>query len=81
MHTKTDLLCLPIMSNAYEHGIYRELGEEITAELKHAHCQFVVNYDTLTYTFLNCPKSLVEKIQAMQQIKGEASILNEFIPS
>lgn len=67
------------MMTFYEKGIYNELGETIARELKENGCKFEVNLDNLTYTFINCPTDVVNKILKIKELKGEASVLNEFI--
>jgi hypothetical protein len=68
------------MTIFYERGIYNELGETIAHELKKSRCKFAVNVDNLTYTFINCPPDLVNKILKIKKLKGESSVLHEFIP-
>jgi len=66
------------MPRFYEKAIYEELGEDIGNELKENHCKIIVNYENVTYTFSDCPNSLLEKIIKIKKLKGEGSILNEF---
>jgi hypothetical protein len=68
------------MTTFYEKGIYNELGETIARELKENGCKFEVNLENLTYTFINCPTAVVNKILKIKELKGEVSVLNEFIP-
>ena len=68
------------MANAYERAIYDELGYEIAQQLKDTDCKFVVKIETLQFTFTNCPVPILNKILEVKKIKGERSILNEFVP-
>jgi hypothetical protein len=68
------------MTTFYEKGIYNELGATIAHALKENGCKFEVNLDNLTYTFINCPTDVVNKILKIKELKGEVSVLNEFIP-
>jgi hypothetical protein len=68
------------MKQLYEIAIYKELGEDITKLLIDFHCDIFINVETLTYTFQNCPKRLVQRILELKEAKGEISLLNEYIP-
>ncbi len=68
------------MANEYERAIYKELGSEITQQLKDGNCKFVVSHKSLKYTFLDCPMSLINQILEAKKAKGPKSILNEFVP-
>ena len=68
------------MSRYYEKAIYQELGEDIEKELKENHSEIIINYDDVTYSFSDCPDSLVKKITKVKKLKGKGSILNEFRP-
>jgi hypothetical protein len=68
------------MPRYYEKAIYLELGEEIGRGLKENHCEIIINYEDVTYSFSDCPDSLLKKITKVKKSKGEGSILNEFRP-
>ena len=68
------------MPRFYEKAIYLELGEDIGNELKENDCKIIINYDNLTYTFSDCPDSILKKILSAKKSKGERSLLNEFKP-
>ncbi|MDB5142591.1 MAG: hypothetical protein JWQ66_1304 [Mucilaginibacter sp.] len=69
------------MPRFYEKAIYLELGEDIGNALKENHCKFIVNYENVTFTFSDCPLSLLKKIIRVKKSRGEGSILNEFSPN
>jgi hypothetical protein len=71
---------LALTMGAYENAIYKELGKDIAKQLNDLICDIVVDVETLTYTFQNCPKYLIKKILELKKAKGEISILNEYIP-
>ena len=68
------------MPRYYEKAIYLELGEDIGKELKENHCEIMINYEDVTYSFSHCPDSLVKKITKVKKSRGKGSILNEFRP-
>jgi hypothetical protein len=68
------------MPRYYEKAIYLELGEDIEKELEYNHCEIIINYEDVTYSFSDCPDSLVKKITKVKKSKGKGSILNEFRP-
>ena len=68
------------MPKYYEKAIYDELGFAISKQLIEANCRFTINYEDATYTFADCPETLVEQILEVKKLKGSGSILNEFIP-
>lgn len=67
------------MKERYKEAILLELGTKIAKELIKNKCEFVVNTDNLTFSFLNCPADLLEQVLEMKILKGEHSILDEFI--
>ena len=69
------------MPRYYEKAIYLELGEDIGKELKENHCEIIINYEDVTYSFSDCPDSLLKKIIKVKKSKGKGSILNEFHPA
>jgi len=71
---------LAFTMGAYEKAIYKELGIDIANQLNELICNIIIDVETLTYTFQNCPKYLVNKILELKQAKGECSILNEYVP-
>ena len=68
------------MPRYYQKAIYLELGEDIGKELKKNHCEIIINYDDVTYSFSDCPDSLLKKIIKLKKSRGVGSILNEFHP-
>jgi len=68
------------MIQAYEIAILEELGEDIAKELIDSNYDIVINIETLTYTFKNCPVRLAKKILKLKTAHGEISILNEYRP-
>jgi hypothetical protein len=69
------------MPRYYEKAVYHELGVAIASALKKSHCEFIVNYENVNFTFLDCPHALLKKIIRVKKSRGEGSILNEFSPN
>jgi len=58
------------MPRYYEKAVYHELGVAIASALKKSHCEFIVNYENVNFTFLDCPHALLKKNNKSEKVKG-----------